>query len=354
MKISMTVAVAGGALLVACLAARNPGTPLWSASRPRETRPLESASPASGSAPADPSESGAGSPPPPIRKRLPGLGEPRTEEDFKALNGLLDDLKAALTSGGTSPAEVVDLFVGESRPFILDVLAMALREGPAPEELAPVIPRLVSIGLGEGTEGQRRSAFLVLGMVSDPDGRVLAALSTVAARDRDPDLRIAAIGALHERIDTAPGTTEPIHRALLAIASSGGDADVRGRAFAAIDGSALSPERLADVARIARNDPSPDVRLSAAEVLGRAPASYRETGLREIEHAYLAERRPDRRGALLFSLVQLGRAAAADTLRRLPEQDPEVVRQIGRYLAILDSGETDLMRIADRILQGDP
>ncbi|HZU95923.1 MAG TPA: hypothetical protein VFF73_04385 [Planctomycetota bacterium] len=181
------------------------------------------------------------------------------------------------------------------------------------------------------------------------DAASVAKLGAIAAAsDLDADTRTRAIDVLHQ-LSTRDDLDAAVGRALLAAIASPPSADARAFALDALRTSASSDAELASVGGFLA-DGSPLVRASAARALATSPASARTTVAGQLEGALASENDQNAAGAMIESLLRVGRAGADALLaqaaqEQVVQQNAGLQRQVADYRAQLAAGETDPTRI---------
>jgi hypothetical protein len=256
------------------------------------------------------------------------------------LNRLQDFLTVSLAEGKLSAAQILEMFRTETDAATLDVLQGAISANPEAADAPGVVDAFVRFAQADADPARRQAAIAFLGSAWDRDGRVREALLGLARDERDPSLRMSALGTLQAYSIKNQEHAGTVNAELLALVRREQDGDVRAQAIGAVEVRSAGPETVRTLAAHL-SDPSPAARLASADKLGDAPPASRTDAVAALDRALEREAESGVKALLLFSLVRAGRASAADALRRAAARDPELRADAEDWLAVLGRGHSD-------------
>lgn len=276
------------------------------------------------------------------------LREARAAKDADRLRYAQALLARSLLEHPERAAQAIDALDREGDPGTLAALADVLGASPAAHtpEAAQALVRIAQTG----ADAPRRSAALtVLGTLAAPDAATGTAVLGIARNDPSPEMQAGALAAAGAWMGRNPALIDGLSRDVTDIARTARHDDVRGIAIqtmANLD-RPLPAATLEAMGTLAQSDPVDRNRMLAAMALGSAAPGQREPVLRMFEQAYAAERSAEVRRNMLIHIVRAGRGDAPALLQRIAAADPTARQDVGDYLEILGSGETNPDRIWD-------
>lgn len=340
MSKSLIAVPLGAVLLGAAFLAARPRAPEPGAA-PRPARPPEKFGcdpPAGESHAAPPRPAAAAIPFSEVERELR-----RRAADTARLNELQDYLASGLAEGRISASQIVELFRAEADPAVLDLLQGVLALNPEAADEPGILDAFLRFASADASRDRRQAALAFLSSAWDKDGRVRHALFEVGRRDPDEGLRLAALSALQGYAAKNGEHAGAVNAGLLALAQGESQGEVRAQALSALTMSAAGEESLRQLASYA-GDPTPAVRLAAAERLAEAPSPHQGVAARALEEALARETESGAKPFLLGALVRAG--APAEAIRRAGAKDPELWADAEEYVTILSRGTLDWEAIA--------
>lgn len=282
-----------------------------------------------------------------LRRNFSALNDEEILHARAALARLLEDRPE-------TAAELASLFEQEADEDVLLVLAQVLGGNAAAMADPAVIGAMVRVAESGTIPAGRGGALLVLMNLPRPDDRVSEAVIRLARSEAEHrDLRASAIAAAAAWMQNHPAGSVPLAQALIDVARSAADGDVRGHALQAV----ALVELPADASRIEAmapflRDPEAKNRSLAALALGGAAPEAREGAVRHLEGAIGSERSEEAQRGILIHLVRAAGPGAEAALARLRDQAPRLAADVRDYLEIL-ALERDPAKVWELKLQRD-
>ncbi len=267
-----------------------------------------------------------------------GVREAISSEDGPRIDASLESLVGWVGGDVRRALEVVALLSRETDAMLLDMVADALSQDPKIGEAREVVEAFLDMALRDALAARRMAALTFLGE-RPRDASFVATFLSIASRDADPDVRLAAVCAIRRQVDIDPGRRATLNETLLRAAASG-EAGVRASAVEALSLRDADDLQVSTVAGFL-GDADPMVRATVSEKLGEAGPGQRVTALRALEQAYLEEKDDRIRTLALAALVRAGGAEAVPALRRIAGSHPVLDPVVARLTASLSAGGVD-------------
>ncbi len=264
----------------------------------------------------------------------------------KTTSDLQERLKADLDSGAVTLAEALELLrTSPDRRTAHDIAAAIWLSRHRRDPL--VSHAFIEMLRHDPAEFRREIALLAFSGQRDDSGAVFDLLLSVAQVDSSEHLRILALEFLGGSIELNPSHADAVGEALLRMARTDGSERVRRAALLGLHLEVRPASMIEEVRRVL-DSASGDTVMASIEALTGVGESDRPAAGSVIKEAYT--RLDDRwdRHAAIWLLLRMGPETALATLRRLGESDAGLQRDIADFVAILESGESDLDRIAAR------
>lgn len=274
-----------------------------------------------------------------VREALASADGARIDESLDRLIGWVSgDVRRAL--------EVVALMTRETDPMLLDMVADALSQDPGIGDAREVVEAFHDMALRDVLPARRIAALTFL-QERPRDASLTATFLSIASRDADPDVRVAAVCAIRRQVDLVPARRAALNEMLLRVAASG-EAGVRAAAVQALSLSDADDLQISSVIGFLR-DADPMVRATAAEKLGEGGYDRRAAVLRALEETYMREGDERVRPLVLAALVRSGGAEAVPALRRMAGAHPSLDPVVTRLTASLSSAGADTDAVLDEV-----
>ncbi len=261
------------------------------------------------------------------------------------LNDLQNYLAANLAEGKITSDQVVAMFRTETDASTLDLLQGVLSANPEAADRPGVLDAFLALARDDANSARRQAAIAFLGSAWDKDGRVRDALFGLARSEGDVATRMTALGTLPSYAVKNHEQAAAVNAALLEIARTDGNPDLRAQAISSVGVRGATEETLLQVAHFL-DDPSPSARLASADRLGDAPPESRRAVIEALDRSLAREAEPGVKALMLASLVRAGRAGALGALERVIGRDAALRADAQDYVAILRRGVADWDDIA--------
>ncbi len=248
-----------------------------------------------------------------------------------------DRLARLLEERPGAALELALLFEQETDEDVLLLLAQVLGADADAMAEPAVVDLMARIAESGKVPAGRGGALLVLMNLPRLDDRVTrTVLGLAGSAAEHPDLRASAIATAAAWMQAHPEGVTPISAALLDVARSATDADLRGHAIQAVSlvDRKLDPGQVESLAAFL-GDADARTRSLAALGLGSVSAEARPAALRHLEGAIAVETSAEGQRGLLVHLVRAGGPEAEAALARVGERSPRLAEDVRDYLDLL-------------------
>jgi HEAT repeat protein len=271
------------------------------------------------------------------------------------VEGMLDDVRAALKSGSPAlrkyvklrlkeaalamPADSLQAALARERdPGVLEALGAALSTKASNAEDPTLVQPLLARASGDADPAVRAAAVRSLRATPsvefmEKNGGVVTYEQLV--RDPSPEVRAAAVDNLvAESAEVYSGHDRRVSEAAVAAAAAAEDPAVAAKLLGEVSMEAVGPDAVEQVRKQLRSE-DPALRASAATAMGGVPGASSEGAMRSLVDLFKTDTDPGVRKAALLGIARLGMSNARPVLESLRGVDRGMDPEIEAWLAAL-------------------